>query len=304
MPHKQRRKKATAPATAPPTPRPPNPAQVQLQPATPISVPQSEGPSTPHWHGVGTQLHPITVSPDTVALDHSTGTRSRPITVSSNSPVLLNPYESIPVVRKSVKFQSRSGKDNQKAPEGASNVILGMLPTGVGAKKRKEDVVIISSDSEDSDAPKRPHAKPRCASPPVPVIGRRRRVVIIEDDGEEVVQIADGSNPNKRIRRYRIAVHTVQMKTPNRTEKPPTPKQSTHNTAVPLAVQLFDIAADASEAGATGPNSGTTSIHALEPSHSNPAQALNHTKKTEPEDDEYEFSDIEPEVIAALCDGM
>jgi len=276
MPHKQRRKKATAPATAPPTSTPPNPAKVQLQPATPISVPQSEDPSTPHWYGVGTQSHPITVS--------------------SNSPVVLNPYESIP-------FQSRSGKDNQKAPEGASNVILGMLPTGVGAKKRKEDVVIISSDSEDSDAPKRPHAKPRCASPPVPVIGRRRRIVIIEDDGEEVVQIADGSNPNKGIRRYRIAVHTVQMKTPNRTEKPPTPKQSTHNTAVPLPVQLFDIAVNASEAGATGP-SGTTSIHALEPSHSNPAQALNHAKKTEPEDDEYEFSDIEPEMMAALCDGM
>jgi len=71
------------------------------------------------------------------------------------------------------------------------------------------------------------------------------------------------------------------------------------HTAVPPHAQLFDIATNASEAEVAGP-SGTT---ALEPSHSNPAQALNCAKKTKLEDDEYDFSDIEPETLAALCNS-
>lgn len=159
-----------------------------------------------------------------------------------------------------------------------------------GVDKKPMDVIVISSESEDGDAPKGPLANPHRPLPQA-LITRRRRVIIIDDDSEEAAEHGTASNPNKKVRRYRMAVHTMPKKQREPQADPTeTPQHLAHNKTMPLPVQLFDVVATASKAGVAGP-SGTIPVPAAGPS------------SLRLEGSDYEFSDIEPDLLAALCHG-
>jgi hypothetical protein len=150
-----------------------------------------------------------------------------------------------------------------------------------GKKKATGTVVVVSSDSEDAvkPSPVRPAvAQPSEPSAPVP-FSRRRRILIIDDDDEEIIP-SDGCKPAKRVRHFRMALHTMPLQ--EREDSSPT---------VPLPVKLFNVAVTPCEAGVAGP-SGTASLPVAGPSLNLPPETP---------DIDYEVSDIQPELLAALC---
>jgi hypothetical protein len=136
--------------------------------------------------------------------------------------------------------------------------------------------IVISSDSEEAVEPspvKAAAAQPSEPSAPVP--NKRRRAIFIDYDGEEVVH-GDGGRPVKRVRNYRLSIHT--------TERPS-----------PFPAQLPNVAVTP---GVAGP-SGTVSAPITGPSSKPP-------KNPEGDVSDYEVSDIEldPDLFAALCKGL
>jgi hypothetical protein len=190
---------------------------------------------------------------------HGIGTQSRPITVS---PAV------VPVRPKSARTRIRKGK--QKA----------------------SDIILVSSDSEGDDKSKtRPLTNPRAPSPPAPVAGRRRRILIIDDLDEEIDTSDTPGNPQKKVRRFRTALHTMFMQQPESCTS--NDASAGHIQTVPLPVHLFDVSISRSAPGVAGPP-GTVPILNAGPSQSN-RRVSDHS--------EYEFTDMEPELLAALCKG-
>jgi hypothetical protein len=154
-------------------------------------------------------------------------------------------------------------------------------------KGKAKHVVISSSDSEDLDILTRPVTKPKIPASPEPVIGRRRRIVIIDDAGEEIELSDTDGKPIRTTKRFRMAVHTMRVKQP-RSGSPSTSKAFVPGQPVPLPVHLYNIAVNPSEVG-------------LVPL---PAAGPSHSEKKHEEDGEYDVTDIEPELLAALCKGL
>jgi len=77
----------------------------------------------------------------------------------------------------------------------------------------------------------------------------------------------------------------------------PIPRKTNTNT-VPLPVQLFDLAINKCEGGVAGP-SGTIAVPTSSRAFSTKRNAEGNPQL---EDSEYEFSDIETKLLAALCD--
>jgi hypothetical protein len=203
--------------------------------------------------------------PPSTTTPHGIGTHSRPITVSPCTP--------------------HPTATSKKTENSKTRV------------KKKDAVIVIPSDDDDESwtIPNPKFANPKVAKPRVPssapVTGRRRRVVIIDDDNDNDVVQSDSAypSPNKRVRRYRMAVHDV-------VPRPPTEISSEDgSTTVPLPVRLFHISMKSAQAGVVGPL-GTISVGAAGPS-----EMPKPTKPAKQEESEYELDDLEPELLAALC---
>jgi len=231
-----------------------------------VAPPALRSHTTPKPHGVGTESRPITVTPSSPT-SHRVGTESRPITTPSDAPLLTT--------EKALNSKTRIKKGK--------------------AKSDGRTVVVSSSDSEDiPDILTRPVTKPKIAASPAPVIGSHRQIVIIDDAGEEIELSDTDGKPSRRTKRYRMAVHTMRVKQPMpRLEIPSTSKAIVPGQPVPLPVRLYSIAVNPSEAG-------LVPLPAAGPSHSKVKNGTNNHG----EDSEYEVTDIEPELLAALCKGL
>jgi len=248
------------------------------QPTPPRSVPSDIPSPTPQMSpgtlpSIGTWCLPV--SPPTPPI----GSRCRPIIVSPSTPPGVGTRRHPIVVSPGSSRQSGTKKVRSSRK-------------GKGRVDRHQDIVVSNDNAQVLSNSTLPGDQAVHSVHDGPV----RRIVIIDDAGD-----AHG-NGRKKVKHYHMSVHTMQRTMPTHQPHAPSPLESIVHDLSPLSHQQYNIRAFPAEDGAAGP-SGSTVLPSAGPSFSNPTSGTKRARCLE-EDTDYEYSDIEPDLLASLCEGL